>query len=83
MPVVAVDAEGAELADPRMARISHLAWQILAIWMLMEKSSAKAELAAKRVSLRTRLLWRLATLDLQVAEAERGLDGAETVDFDS
>ena len=73
----------AELADPRMVRTSHLAWQNLAILKLMEKSFETAEWAATRVSLRKRLLWRLETWDLQPGGAELGLDDAETVDVDA
>jgi len=78
-----VVAAGAELADPRTVRTSHLAWQSLAILMPMEKSSVTVELAAKRVSLRIRLLSLPETWDLQAAEVGLGLDGVETVGVDS
>jgi hypothetical protein len=78
-----VVAAGAELAGRRTAKTSHLAWQSLGILTSMERSSVTVELAATRVSLRIRLLWRPETWDRQVVEAELGLDDAETVGFDS
>jgi len=48
-----------------------------------EKSFATVEWAATQVSLRIHLLGRLETWDLQVGEAELGLDAAETVGVDS
>ena len=59
--VAAAAVAGAELADLRMARTSHLALQTRVISMPRGKSFAKVELAATQVSLRTRLLWRLET----------------------
>ena len=73
----------AELADPRMVRTYHLAWQSLGILMSTETSFEKVESVATRVSLRRRLLWRLETWDLQAGGAEQELDDAETVGFDA
>jgi hypothetical protein len=81
--VVVVVAAGAELADPRVVRTSHLAWQSLVILMPTGKSFAKVELAATRVSSKIRLLWRLETWDLRAAVVELGLDGAESAVVDS
>jgi hypothetical protein len=80
---VVVVAAGAELADPRTVRISHLARQTRVISMPRGKSFAKVELAAMRVSLRRRLLWQLETEDPGAAETELGLYDAEIAGVDS
>ena len=76
---VAGVAAGAELADPRTVRKSHLARQSLVISMSKGTNFVTVELAATRARLKTHLPWPLETWDLRAAEAGPGLHDAETV----